>query len=365
MTPMDARDAPLITGLTVRACRLPVEPPLETAGGPISVAPLVLIDLATDAGVTGSAYLFTYTPIALRPTADLVRGLEPLVAGRRLAPAALFDGLLARFRLLGAEGLVLMAIAGVEMAAQDAGAKVVGAPLARLLGAEPRPIPAYASLRGMRPEMLKREVETALALGFTAFKLKCGWPDLADDLAAIAAVRAAAGPKARLMVDYNQSLRLPEARRRFAALDDLGLDWVEEPLPMNDVAGQAALRALVRTPLQGGENWWGPADAARSIAARATDHAMPDAMKIGGVTGWMRTAALAEAAGLPVSSHIFPEISAHLLAATPTAHLLEHFDLAAAVLRAPIEVVDGCVAAPNAPGTGVAFDDEAAERFAD
>ena len=90
--------------------------------------------------------------------------------------------------------------------------------------------------------------------------------------------------------------------------------------------------------------------------------AMPDAMKIGGVTGWQRAAALAQAAGMPLSSHLFPEVSAHLLAASPTCHWLEHVDWAAPVLAEPVRVVDGCVIAGERPGSGIDWDEDGVER---
>jgi mandelate racemase len=90
---------------------------------------------------------------------------------------------------------------------------------------------------------------------------------------------------------------------------------------------------------------------------------MPDAMKIGGVTGWLRAAAIAETAGLPVSSHLFPEISAHLLAASPTCHWLEYVDWADPILLEPLSIVDGCAQVPDAPGSGIAWNEAMVERY--
>ena len=149
----------------------------------------------------------------------------------------------------------------------------------------------------------------------------------------LAAVREIIGDEVRLMVDYNQSLTVPEAVRRIERLADYDLHWVEEPVPAEDLAGHAAVRAVSPVPIQTGENWWFPQDMAKAIAAQACDLAMPDIMKIGGVTGWLRAAGQAEAASLPVSSHIFIEASAHVLAVTPTCHWLEYLDIAAGVLK--------------------------------
>jgi mandelate racemase len=165
-------------------------------------------------------------------------------------------------------------------------------------------------------------------------------------------------------VDYNQSLTVPEAVRRARVLDGEGLLWIEEPTRADDFAGHARIAAQVATPIQIGENWWGPHDLAKSLAAGASDVGMADAMKIGGVTGWLRAAALAAGAGLPLSSHIFPEYSAHLLAVTPTSHWLEYLDVAGAVLAEPVRLEDGHVAAREVPGAGLEWDETAVRRFA-
>jgi mandelate racemase len=360
--PLSSTD--LIKALSVRTCIVPLDPPVQTASGSVPAAPLVLVDLECESGIIGSTYLFTYSPIALKPVADLVRGMEALVKGQPLAPVALSDMLAKRFRLLGTEGLVLMAMAAIDMAAWDALARVNNLPLARLLGGTTASLPAYASMRTMKPVDVANEAEDLLRLGFNAFKFKVGWPDVADDIAAIKSLRAAVGSTAQIMVDFNQSLIVPEAKRRVKILSDLDLTWIEEPTLMADLPGQVEIRRAANTPIQAGENWWGPQDAMKSIAAGATDLMMPDIMKIGGVTGWLRTAALAEAAGLPVSSHIFPEVSAHALAVTPTAHLLEYLDLASPILVDAMRIENGRAHIPASPGSGIAWNAAAVARFA-
>jgi len=165
------------------------------------------------------------------------------------------------------------------------------------------------------------------------------------------------------MVDYNQSLTVPEAMRRIDRLAEFDLQWVEEPVPAEDLAGHASIRAACRTPIQTGENWWFPEDVARAVHAGASDFAMLDLMKIGGITGWLRAAGQAEGASLPVSSHIFVEASAHALAVTPTAHYLEYLDSAGAILLDPPTIEDGALR-PKGPGLGIDWDAAAVERYA-
>jgi len=194
--------------------------------------------------------------------------------------------------------------------------------------------------------------------GIRAVKVKVGRADLDADRATIRAVRAAIGDTAALMIDYNQSLTVPEAIARIRVLDDEGLYWVEEPTDAEDVDGHARIRAAVRTPIQLGENWTGPSDVARCLAAGASDYATFDVMKLGGVTGWLRAAAIAGTAHVPVSSHSFGEVSAHLLAVTPTAHWFEHLDHVGPILAEPLPVRDGHVTASSAPGNGLQWDEE-------
>jgi mandelate racemase len=358
-TPLTIRD------LRVRAVKVPMGLPLQTSTGTISIAPLALIDLYTEEGVTGCAYLFCYTPLVLKPVADLLANLKPLIKGDRVAPLDLDRKLQGQFRLLGSKGIAGMALAGIDMAAWDALSKAQGLPLARALGGTPRRIPAYNScgLGMIGAGRAVAEARQLAAPGFNAIKVRLGYAELKTDIEVVRTVRGAVGNDILLMSDYNQALAVPEAIARIQALDDEGLYWIEEPALADDYAGYAQIRGKVRTPIQMGENWWGTHEMTKCVAAGACDLGMPDAMKIGGVTGWLRAAAIAEAAGLPVSSHLFPEISAHLLAVSPTSHWLEYVDWAVPILREPLQPDNGFATAPEVPGSGIEWDEAAVERY--
>jgi len=352
-----------ISGLRVRAVDVPVQPPLETASAEIRSAPLVLVDLLTEEGITGRSYAFCVTPIALAPMARLISNLAPLIEGDAVAPLEIEEKLQGRFRLLGPHGLTGMAMAAVDVAAWDALAKAHELPLVELLGGKARRIPAYASLRAMGLESVAEEAREAVGSGFGAVKVRIGHPDVGRDVEVARAVRSAIGEGVDLMVDYNQVLSVPEAISRAHALDDEGLCWIEEPTRADDFAGHARISREARTPIQIGENWWGPHDMAKSLAAGASDLAMPDVIRIGGVSGWLRAVALAEAEGMPASSHLYPEVSAHLLAVTPTRDRLEHLDLAGPVLKEPVRVEEGHAVIPTSPGTGVEWDEQSVQRY--
>jgi mandelate racemase len=352
-----------IRSLKARAVVAPLARPLRTASGEIPAAPLLLLDLATEQGVTGRAYLFGYTKVTLRALKALVEDLEPLLAGKLVAPYDRALDFERAFRLLGRQGLLGMALSGIDMALWDALGRALNQPVAVLLGGAPRSVPAYDSYGIVDLKTDAPRIERSLAQGFRAIKIKVGGGPLVDDVATVRAVREIIGDQVALMIDYNQSLTVPEAIRRLRALCEFNLAWVEEPVPAEDLIGHAAIRASGLAPVQTGENWWFAADMAKAIAAGASNHAMPDIMKIGGVTGWLRAAALAETASLPVSSHIFVEASAHVLPVTPTALYLEYLDSAGAILKAPLEVFDGAVIA-HGPGLGLEWDEAAVARYA-
>lgn len=356
-------EAPKITGLTARAVNVPLEYPVRTSVGIVATSPLVLIDLHTDAGVTGRSYVFTYTPLALQATKTLLESFGAAIVGQPLAPFDIDQWFASRLRLLGRPGLAIMACAGIDMAVWDALAVLRRVPLVTLLGGTPRALPAYDSHSMDGLDVGVRRAATAAEAGFRAIKTKIGYPTLQQDLEIIRALRGAAGPDVQIMVDYNQGLSVPEAQRRILALRDEQVAWVEEPTVQEDLAGHARLRTH-GLPIQMGENWCGPLEMQRAFEAGACDLAMPDAMKIGGVTGWLRAAALAQAAGVPMSSHIFPEVSVHLLAVTPTAHWLERMDLAGAVLARPMQFVYGKAVCPDEPGTGIDWNEAAVAKFA-
>lgn len=370
MTAKPAGSAVSAPALKVRSIKatpvvVPMRRALGTSAMRVTHAPLLLIDLETDEGIVGRAYLFCYLEVAAHAAAALVRDASALLATTPAAPAAVRRTLDARFRLIGARGITAMVAAGIDMACWDALAIAAGLPLARLLGAELRPTPAYNS-NGLGLVASEAAAEEALALvaeGFRAVKMRLGRATPQADLAAVRAVRSVLPSEVVLMADYNQALSLAAAHERCGLLDGEGLYWIEEPMRHDDYAGTAQLSRELRTPIQIGENFAGPRAMSRALAAQASDFVMPDIERIGGVSGWIDAAALAHAAGIEMSSHLFPEISAHLLAATPTAHWIEYVDWADPILQEPIQVVKGSIAPADRPGNGMQWAQDAVERY--
>lgn len=355
-----------VRDLTVRAVVVPLGRPLATKVGEFTRWPLLLLDLRTEQGITGRAYLAPYLTRAVAALLPILRDMGEELRGRPVAPTAAYGSARGWLGLAGQQGLGLAAVAGIDMALWDALAQSAGLPLARLLGGSLAPVPAYNSNRLglLPPDRVADEAGELIAEGgFGALKVRVGRDRAADDLSALRRVREAVGAEVCLVVDYNQGLTLAQALPRCRALDDEGLAWIEEPLRYDDLPGHARLARDTATPIMLGENFYGTRAMLDAIAAQACDLVMPDLMRIGGVTGWLRAAALAEATGMPMSSHLYPEVSAHMMRVTPTAHWLEWQDWAHPVLAEPFPVRSGHLHVPDVPGNGLVWDEQAVTHY--
>jgi mandelate racemase len=256
----------------------------------------------------------------------------------------------------------MIAVSGLDMAAWDALAKAAGMPLCVLLGGTVGPVKAYNSngLWLKEPAAVAAEaLELICEGGFSGLKLRLGRDRLRDDLATIEAVRDAVGDDIQLMVDFNQGLDFAEALQRCHMIDGLDLAWIEEPIVYDNLDGYVRLAAELHTPIQIGENFYGPRDLHKALQRNACDLVMPDFMRIGGVTGWLRAAAIAGAAGVPMSTHLYPEVAAHVMRVTETAHWLEWQDWADPILEQPYRIEGGFLHVPDVPGVGLAWNEEA------
>jgi mandelate racemase len=328
--------------------------------------PLILIDLHTEEGVIGRSYLEPYLCKSMRYLIPTLHDLGEMLKGRRLAPIEFYEAARKSLHFVGYEGMSMIAVAGLDVAAWDALAKAAGVPLCVMLGGSIGPVPAYNSnglwLRSPA-EVANEAMELREEGGFQGLKLRLGRERLADDLATIEAVRQAVGSQMSLMVDFNQGLHLGEALERCHAIDDLDLAWIEEPIVYDNLEGYARLTADLKTPVQIGENFYGPRALYTALQMKTCDYVMPDFMRIGGVTGWQRAAAIAAAAGIPISTHLYPEVAAHVMRVSETAHWLEWQDWANPILQQPYAVKDGKLHIPDVPGIGLEWDEKAVAAY--
>lgn len=355
----------IIESLQVRAVLPPLPRPLITASGQLDHAAVLLIDLQTSQGITGLSYLFSPRQDMLKTLGEAVHVIFASIQGMPCDPVAISAFLDRQFLLFGGTGVVTMARAGIDMALWDAIAKEHDKPLFKLLGSEGVAIRAYESsglgLSGWKE--VTEEAEGFVHNGFTDIKVRLGYPSLAEDVQVIKAVRSAVGPDIGLMVDYNQSLPLDLALERCLALDPFQLLWIEEPVNATDLEGAAILTEKIDTPIQIGENLFSPTEVKRALALNSSNYLMPDVMKIGGVTNWLNAAQLAQQRKTPISSHLFPEISTHLLACAANRHFLEYANWTNAILEDPVVPRNSYVQTREKPGIGIAWDRSAVSKF--
>lgn len=327
---------------------------------------LVLVSLQLKDGPRGVGFTYTLGGGGAAVLALLKQELLDPLMGLDLRD---FDHLLqqywAKTHRLGA-GVSALAISAIDIAVWDARACEAGVPLYRLLGAERNRIEVYGSGRATNTMTIEELIEGArqyLAEGCRAIKLRVGTRPPAEDLARVRAVREAVGDDVRIMVDCNERLDLPTALWLGERLGELGVYWLEEPLPSYYVEQYAELSRRLPIAIAAGEHLQTRYAFAEYLRQRAASVLMPDAPIVGGITEWLRVAAVAEAFGVPVSPHFLPELHIHCALAVPNCREVEHFPLLDQVLENPLPIQDGRMSPWERPGHGMVFGDERLERF--
>ncbi|GAA4921278.1 L-alanine-DL-glutamate epimerase-like enolase superfamily enzyme [Nonomuraea thailandensis] len=349
---------------SVRFCRYAV--PLARPVSDAKVAtgrqrPLARIDVLTCEIVTtdGLAGLgFSYTTRAGTPAqfahagevGELLLGEDPADIGR------IYDRLLWAGASVGRSGVATQALAAIDVALWDLKAKRAGLPLAKLLGAYRDSVRVYNTSGGYLQapiEEVEEKATESLKNGIGGIKIKVGQPSMGEDLRRLTAVREHLGDGVPLMVDANQQWDRASALRFGRAVEDLGLVWIEEPLDAYDAEGHAQLAAALDTPIATGEMLAGVPDLVRLVDLRAVDFLQPDVPRVGGITPYLKVAALADHAHLQVAPHFVMEIHVHLAAAYPRDSWVEHIEWLSPLFEERLEIADGRMAVPDRPGLGL------------
>ena len=355
-----------ITAVVVHRLSLPLPRPVRTARHDHAHADTVAVELRTDVGLVGSGYCFAFGARRARALAELVEDLAECYVGRAPAPQARHAEAWRAMNFIGHAGLSLIALSALDTACWDLAARAANQPLFRYLGGDRARVPTYAS-SGLwidySVDALLREAEEFVKQGHRAMKLRVGRNDPEEDVERVRIVRDAVGTDAALLADVNQGWDEATAIRIGRRLEEHDLYWLEEPLPYDDLAGCARVAAALDMRIATGETDYGSAAMKRHLEARAADVLMPDLQRMGGPTEFLRAAALCQAWQQPVSSHLFSETSAHLLAAAPNALILEHMGWWEPLFTEPLSIEGGCVVLSERPGIGVEFSPDALKRF--
>jgi mandelate racemase len=357
-----------ITGVRSRAVSIPLEIPIVSAIRQSERVEIVVVDVVTDTEIVGQSYLQAFGAHQARAIRSLLEYLGAVLAGENPLLTLRCNQIMDRaINLLGRGGIATFALSGIDCALWDILGKVAGFPVAMLLGAAGDRCLAYqsAGLWLLEPgQELHEQAHALAAQGFEAVKMRLGRSTPEQDLQAAESVRKAIGPNRLLLMDANQAWTTAIAINMGRSLEGFDPTWLEEPIDHDDFAGHAEVARELSVPIATGENVYLPQGFQRLLEANACDIVMPDIQRVGGVTGWMRVAALAEGRRLPIASHLFPEISMHVLAASSTAYILEYVPWAQPIMAEPLQIENGTVVISPRPGLGLVFDDATIEQLA-
>lgn len=357
-----------IERVSVEVLETPVESQYVAGGNQVDSNWHVLARIDTTGGIQGIGYV-----VALRST--LVKALRHATEelGQLLVGMDSLEVEAARARLeragawTGPGGMLNMALAPLDIALWDAAGKELGQPLYRLLGGHKDRVRAYASdglWYSLPLDVLARSAQHHVSQGYDMVKLRLGHePSPEREVERVRAVQDAAGPQVKVMVDATESWTEAQAMPSGRALQDAGVVWLEDPVSHQNVAGLAHLAETLDVPIAAGERLYTLDQFQKTFNARAVDIAIIDLGRVGGITPWVKVAAMAEAHGIPVAGHVIPEVHVHLLAAAPNGHLVEYMPRSAPIFNSTPALEDGHLVAPRAPGLGVELDEAACERF--
>ncbi|MBG6185007.1 L-alanine-DL-glutamate epimerase-like enolase superfamily enzyme [Arthrobacter sp. CAN_A214] len=347
---------------------LPLDTPISDAKvltgrqKPMTEIVFLFGEITTDGGHSGIG--FSYSKRAGGPAqyahakevAGNLLGEDPSDIGR------IYQKLLWAGASVGRSGVATQAIAALDIALYDLKAKRAALPLSKLLGAYRDSVQTYNTSGGFLQapvEEVKERASQSLAEGIGGIKIKVGHPDSRVDLARVSALREHLGPDVPFMVDANQQWDRPTAMRMGRALEQFNLVWIEEPLDAYDAEGHAQLAQALDTSIATGEMLSSVSEHISLINNRSVDIIQPDAPRIGGITPFLRLAALADQAGLQLAPHFAMEIHLHLAAAYPREPWVEHFEWLNPLFNERLETRDGRMIVPNRPGLGFTLSDQA------
>lgn len=352
-------------------CKQPV--PMGTGDNSYAEMNFSIVRVATDAGITGFGLLYASNlPGGAETITAFTAGLEPLLLGQHPFDTERHYATLYRPSMMGRRSLTTRIVGAVDLALHDIKGKALGQPLWRLLGGYRSSIPAYIAggyyAEGKGLKELAAEMESHLKFGATGVKMKIGRASIKEDVARVAAVRAAVGPDIKLMVDSNSAHTLPEAIEFARRIEEYEPYWYEDPLGADNYRGHAELQRTTRIPVATGENEYTRYGFRDLIEHQAAQYLCPDAQRMGGATEFMKACALAAAHDIPIATHGNAEIHAQLACAVPNGHIIEFYrensdPTWGYLFDEYLTLKDGKVHLSERPGWGVEINEDWVRRF--
>lgn len=316
-----------------------------------------MVRITTADGLQGTGYSYTIGTGGSSVLALLKDHLAPRLLGRDAREVeGLGRELLFATHATSVGAVTSLALAAIDTALWDLRCKRANEPLWRLAGGAQASVPVYTTEGGWLhhdTDTLVREAVVAREAGFRGAKLKVGKPHVSEDIARLRAVRQAVGDDFELLVDANQCFTLGEALRRAPRYADLGIGWLEEPLPADDLAGHVKLAQQAALPIAVGESLYSPGQFGDYLRAGACHVVQVDVARVGGITPWLKVAHAAEACNTAVAPHFLMELHVALCAAVPNAAWLEHIPQLDDVAASRVAIEKGRACPSEVPGLGI------------
>ena len=358
-----------ITGFKTHLVRLPGAPTLAGIADKADQYTFVTLQLQTDEGVEGIGISFFGGGLAatLKSAVDQLAALT--VGEDPLRPEGVVEKLRGAAKGSGPAGIFTLACTPIDVALWDIKGKAANQPVWKLLGGFRDRVPTYASGALTRDLTLDEVVGAGsklVAKGFKQMKTQMALPGKTNariEADRMRRVRESIGPDIDLMCDINQRWSVQQAISFGKRIEEVGLYWVEDVTTADDFDGLARVAAALDTPVAGGEYLYGPVPFRHMMEARSVDIVMVDLMRAGGITQWMKIAAMAEAFNLPIVSHLVPEMHVHLVAAVPNGLTVEYMPRSLRLYKETPKIEDGMLVVPQKPGLGLEFDPEVLKRY--
>jgi L-alanine-DL-glutamate epimerase-like enolase superfamily enzyme len=326
-----------------------------------------IVRITDSDGAQGVGYSYTIGTGGPSVIALLQHTLAPMLIGRDADDIqALWNAMLFRTHATAVGAITSLAMAAVDTALWDLRCRRASLPLWRLAGGAKPSVPLYTTEGGwlhIETGALVDDALAAQARGFRGSKIKIGRPHLSDDRARLQAVRDAVGPAYEIMTDANQSFMLAEARRRAVVLEEVGAGWFEEPMPADDVLSHVKLTTGTSVPIAVGESMYSLAQFKDYLTAGGCSIVQADVARVGGITPWLKIAALAEAFNVAICPHFLMELHVSLVCATQNAPWLEYIPQLDLIAPEGMRVENGQAIPSNEPGIGVGWDWQAIEKL--
>jgi len=334
--------------------------PLVSASATVDRIDCALVLVHTDEGIMGLGYAYILGGNPITPMIAVIEYLKTVVQGMDpLSTARVWEAMWQSTGFIGPRGVPCFGIAAIDTALWDIVGKYLGQPVHRLLGGYADVVPAYYSglFLNASADQLVEEARRAVEGGWSALKMRVGaGMPLEENEERMAAVRGAVGDEVVLLADASRQFDPSGAIEIGRVLQDYGFGWFEDPVPPHDLDGHAAVAAALDIPVASGELAYSKHDFALMLDKRVADVWMPDLERVGGITEWMRVAGLAQSGGIRMASHVFQEISVHVLAALPNTMYLEYLPLWEPLFVESLEISQGRAVAPQRPGLGLTVD---------